>query len=173
MPLRSDVLKNKRNMHYFQMYVCTSCSGFRAPPIFKIDSPEKYTILCFAFLLPKNESSHKAKIATVISASLFFFLKQNKTPLPPNNVTHYAFIFQATVLQNYKVQWHRAEDADQLIPIEGEGVEAQAVKNMHVLQRTDRGMSSTSHHISNSLQFCMCHYCYLNEFQNKQKASSS
>lgn len=55
------------------------------------------------------------------------------------------------MLQNSEVQCHRAEDADQLITVEGEGVEAQAVKDMYVLQRTDHGMSSTSHHISNSL----------------------
>lgn len=48
------------------------------------------------------------------------------------------------------------------------GKEAQAVKDTHVLQRTDHGMSRTSHHISNSLQFFMCYYYYLNEFQNKR-----
>lgn len=42
------------------------------------------------------------------------------------------------------------------------------MKDMHVLQRTDHGMSRTSHHISNSLQFFMCYYYYLNEFQNKR-----
>lgn len=97
----------------------------------------------------------------------FFFpeAKQTTTPLQiTSHIMHLLFRPPCFRILKFSATGLRTQTSLS----QSRGKEAQAVKDTHVLQRTDHGMSRTSHHISNSLQFFMCYYYYLNEFQNKR-----